>query len=118
MRATLRNTDVVHYRSWTASKSSPWPSSFDRKCPAFNTQEIHPSPVSGAQLANAPCKTGKVAKDIFVVLGSPELLNDIARVSDHVADGFCLRGVVELPDFHLGLILREMSTGYFPRKPS
>lgn len=51
------------------------------------------------------------------MLGSPELLNDIACISDHVADGFCLRGVVELPDFHLGLILREMATGYFPWKP-
>lgn len=49
-------------------------------------------------------------KDIFVVLGPPELLDDVAGVSDHVADSFCLRGITELPDFHLGLILREMST--------
>lgn len=44
------------------------------------------------------------------MLGPPELLDDVARISDHVPDGLCLGGVVELPDFHLGLILREMST--------
>lgn len=53
------------------------------------------------------------------MLGPPELLDDVARISDHVPDGLCLGGVVELPDFHLGLILREMSTNakrHLPRK--
>lgn len=57
-------------------------------------------------------------KDILVVLGPPELLDDVARVSDHVADGFCFRGIVELPDFHLGLVLRETTAGDVPRPPS
>ena len=83
----------------------------------YSESETHSSPVPRAQLPNTPCKGGMVVKDIFVVLGPPELLNDIACVSDHVTDGFCLWGVTELPDFHLGLILREMSTGYFPWKP-
>lgn len=54
------------------------------------------------------------------MLGPPELLDDVACVSDHVADSFCLWGIAELPDFHLGLILREMSTSarhYLPWKP-
>ena len=54
------------------------------------------------------------------MLGPPELLDDVAGVSDHVTDGVCLWGIVELPDFHLGLILREMCTNarrYLPRKP-
>lgn len=39
------------------------------------------------------------------MLGPPEFLDDIARVSDHVSDGFSLRRAVELPDFHLGFVL-------------
>lgn len=44
------------------------------------------------------------------MLGPPELLDDVARISDHLTDGFCLWGIAELPNFHLGLILWEMST--------
>ena len=55
------------------------------------------------------CPLRTQGKVIFVVLGPPEFLDDVACISDHVSDGFGLRWAAELPDFHLGFVLRGYS---------
>ena len=100
-------------KSWVVSNSShiSW-EPFILSCSKPYTCPSAPS----SQLSGTSWRRGtvnfccKVVKDIFVVLGPPELLDDVACVSDHVTDGFRLWWIAELPDFHLGLILGETST--------
>jgi hypothetical protein len=71
--------------------------------PLLSLPSVPPHPVSETRC----CAPGRPhRKVIFVVFGPPELLDDIACVSDHVSDGFCLWRAAELSDFHLGFVLR------------